>query len=131
MTVLHLLPAFLSLVLLGAHFLRAASYGFLAVAIFALLIMAVRSPWARRAVQAVLAVGVVEWLRTLAVLVAGRVSADLPFTRLAAILSSVALLASLAVIALESARVRRFYRATSQLGRRFAVADRFRPEWCR
>jgi hypothetical protein len=111
MTALHLLPAFLSLVLLGAHFLRGANYAFLAVAIFAGLIMAVRTPWARRTVQAVLALGVVEWLRTLTVLVAARVSADLPFARLAAILGGVVVVTSLAAVALESERVKRFYRA--------------------
>ncbi len=109
MILLHLLPAILSLVLLGAHFIRGAHYAFLGVAVFTLLLLAVRAPWARRTIQAVLAVGVVEWLRTLAVLVAGRVSADLPFGRLAGILGGVAVFTALAAAALESERARRFY----------------------
>lgn len=111
MTILHLLPAFLSLALLAAHLLRGAHYEFLAVAIFAVLLMAVRTPWSRRTVQAVLAVGVFEWLRTLVILVAGRVAAELPFARLAAIIGGVAIVTAVAAVALESDRVKRFYRA--------------------
>lgn len=109
MTILHVLPAFLSLALLGAHFLRGANYALLAVAIFTILLLAVRATWSRRAVQAVLSLGVIEWLRTLGVLVAGRIAADLPFARLAAILGSVAVFTALAAVMLESARVKRVY----------------------
>ena len=111
MTMMHLIPALLSLALLGAHVLRGAHYAFLAVAIFTILLMAVRAPWSRRTAQVVLGFGVIEWLRTLAILVGGRVAADLPFARLAAILGVVALLTALAAVILESERVKRFYRS--------------------
>jgi hypothetical protein len=88
---LRLLPVVLSLLLLGAHFLRA---GFLPMA-GALVALAVLAPVPRpsmaRILQVVLFVGGFEWIRTLFVNIARRSDAGEPWMRMALILGAVAL----------------------------------------
>ena len=66
MTGLQLTPVVLSLLVLGAHFLRASSSIMVAVVVIVLGLLAVPRRWAARAVQAALLLGTVEWMRTLA-----------------------------------------------------------------
>ena len=72
MTGLQLTPVVLSLLVLGAHFLRASSSIMVAVVVIVLGLLAVPGRWAARAVQAALLLGTVEWMRTLADSRAGR-----------------------------------------------------------
>lgn len=109
MTFTLLIPALLSFVLLGAHFLRGGHDVLLATVIFTALLTGVRVPWSRRIIQAVLLLGVLEWLRTLFVLAGARMEAGMPYARLALILGAVAALTGLAAILLENSRLRRFY----------------------
>jgi hypothetical protein len=109
MTFALLIPAFLSLVLLGAHFMRSGHDVLLAIVIFTALLAGVRAPWSRRIVQAVLMLGALEWLRTLFVLAAARMEAGMPYARLALILGAVAVLTGLSAVLLENGRLRRFY----------------------
>lgn len=86
---LLILPG-VSFALLAAHFYRAGQLA-LAVASLALIaLLAVPRRWSARAVQSALALGALEWLRTLAVLAAERISAGQPYLRLVAILLAVA-----------------------------------------
>jgi len=108
MQTLRLLPVVLSTLVLGAHLFRAGAP--LAVALGAALLPAILisgRPLAVRAVQVVLVAGAVEWLRTLALLVAARRAAGLPYLRLALILGAVAAASALAAWSLESWRRRR------------------------
>ncbi len=57
-----LLPA-VSLLLLGAHFWRAGLVALAAACVAMTGLLAVRNPWASRVLQAVLALGAIEWLR--------------------------------------------------------------------
>lgn len=99
-------PAILSALLLGAHLLRVGwTAAAIVVALSPLLLLA-RHPVAIRALEAVLALGAFEWLRTLLLLVVRRQAADLPYLRLTAILGTVALLTAASVPLLERWRRR-------------------------
>ena len=91
MTFLRLLPVVLSLLLLGAHFLRAGITP-LAAALVALAVLApVPRPWMARLVQVALVVGGFEWIRTLFMNIATRSDLGEPWMRMALILGGVAL----------------------------------------
>jgi hypothetical protein len=100
-----LLPA-LSLVVLGAHFYRSASWPGVAVCTGLVALLAVPRPWAARVVQAGLALGTLEWLRTLAVLAQMRLALDQPWLRLAFILGLVALLTAASALVLQRRALR-------------------------
>jgi hypothetical protein len=116
-TFLLLSPAVLSLLALGAHFLRRGALPAVALCLCLVALLAVRRPWAARAVQAALVMGALVWARTLAVLVPSRQAAGEPWTRLAVILVAVAALAVGAALAFRSAALRRRYRLDGPAGR--------------
>lgn len=87
---LRALPACLALLLLGAHLLRLGDFGPVLLCLALLPLAFVRRPWARLALQAVLALAALEWFRTLLVLRAGRMALGLPWMRMALILGAVA-----------------------------------------
>ena len=72
MIALQLLPVVFSLIVLGAHFQRAGNAALVGLVCIALLLLGVRRPLAARVIQAVLVLGSMEWLRTLASLAAWR-----------------------------------------------------------
>ena len=106
---LQLLPVVLSLIVLGAHFMRAGSVVMVAMVLFVLGFLGVRRLWAARTVQVALLLGVVEWVRTLARLVAWRAQDGQPVLRLVLILASVALFTGLSTLMFHAARLRRWY----------------------
>ena len=106
MTFALLLPAVLSLLVLAAHFLRGGHLVLVGLALAAAALVAVRRTWAARALQVVLALGAIEWVRTLAALVAERRADGRPFLRMAVILGSVALVAALSALAFRTRRLR-------------------------
>ena len=73
MTWLQLAPSIIALVLLGAHFLRSESYAAVAICIAMIALVFARWRWACRTLQAALARGALEWLRSAFVLVHARV----------------------------------------------------------
>lgn len=87
----RLLPVVLVLAILAAHFYRAQAWVPFGVTVGLAPLLLVRAPWAARVLQAALALGALEWLRTAAALVALRQSMGQPWTRLALILGAVAL----------------------------------------
>jgi presenilin-like A22 family membrane protease len=104
------LPIVLSLLLLGAHFLRDDVTPLVVVAIALCGLLFVRRPWAARTTQLALLAGGVEWLRTLMTLVLQRQHAGLPWLRMALILGAVTALAWLAAWLFQTARLGRIYR---------------------
>lgn len=102
-----LLPA-LALLLLAAHFYRADWLVPAALCVALLPLLAVPRPWAARVLQAVLVLGAVEWLRTLAAFAAARMAVGQPYLRLVLILGIVAAVTLLAAAVFQhrSARVR-------------------------
>jgi hypothetical protein len=107
MTVLLLLPAALSLLALGAHFLR-GGHPLLVLATLALLaLLFVPRRWAARTVQAGLGIGALEWVRALVVLLGERRSEGLPYARLVVILGVVAAVCAASALAFRAPPVRR------------------------
>lgn len=100
----------LALLLLGAHFLHAGRL-LLVLAVLVLVVLApVRRRGIARTIQIVLVLGSLEWLRTLAVLVAERGREGRPATRLAIILGSVMLVTLTAAFLFQTRRLRARYR---------------------
>ncbi len=103
---LRLMPVFIALAILAAHFYRAHAWVPFGIAIALLPLLFARAPWAARVLQAALAIGALEWLRTAAALVALRQSMGLPYTRLAIILGFVAVGTGLAAFIFQARPVR-------------------------
>jgi hypothetical protein len=106
---LQLVPVVLSLIVLGAHFLRAGSLILVAGVLCLLGLLGVRRPWAARTVQVALLLGALEWARTLVSLVGQRAQAGQPMTRLALILGGVALVTGLSALMFRAGRLRAWY----------------------
>ena len=87
---LRALPACFALLLLGAHLLRLGDLGPVLLCLALLPLAFVRRPWARLALQAVLALAALEWIRTLLMIRADRLALGLPWMRMACILGAVA-----------------------------------------
>lgn len=80
-----------ALLVLAAHFARAQWWAPAALCMALVVLLAIPRRWTARTVQIALVAGGFEWWRTLAALVAARVAAGAPYTRLAVILGCVAL----------------------------------------
>ena len=110
MTVLWLVPVALSLLVLGAHFLRAGDPVLLLVVLVLLAFLAVPRRWAARTVQVALLLGTLEWLRTLVQRGSERITFGQPYGRLVIILGAVAAVTALSALVFRSAAVRRRFR---------------------
>ena len=108
MIVLRLLAPALALLLLAAHFWRAQLWPLAVVCVALVGVLGLRRRWAARLVQTALMLGSIEWLRTLATLVAARMALGQPYARMTVILGAVALvtLASALVFRTRSLRER-------------------------
>lgn len=111
MTLLSLLPATLSLLLLAAHFFRGGHAVPTALVLVALGLLFIQRTWAGWILQALLLLGGVEWCRTLWVLVGQRRAFGLPWVRMALILAGVALFAALAAAILQTPPAKRWFGA--------------------
>ena len=106
MSFLQLLPAAVSALVLGAHFLRAGNLALLVASLALIALMFVRRPWAARTIQVGLLIGALEWLRALLVLVPLRIQTGEPFARLAIILGSVAVVTTGSALLFRTSRLR-------------------------
>ena len=107
--VLLLTPVVISLLVLGAHFLR---YGFSIGVIAALLLIAllfVRQPWVARVMQVVLVLGALEWLRTMYELGHVRALHGQPYGRMLAILGVVAAVTLCSALVFQSKTLKKTY----------------------
>jgi hypothetical protein len=103
-------PMVLSLLVLGAHFLR---YGntIVVISIVALMgLLFVPRWWVARLMQLVFALGALEWLRTMVVLIQARMIVDAPYLRLAVILGVVAAVTLLAGLLFQTRELKAYYR---------------------
>lgn len=96
-----LIPAVLSLWLLGAHALRAGHWGLAGAWALAPLLLALPHGWVRRTAQLTLGWAILVWAHAGGGLIRLRVAMDLPWARLALILGAVMLLAALGIALLE------------------------------
>jgi presenilin-like A22 family membrane protease len=104
------IPIVLSLLLLGAHFLR---YGNTIVVIGVLALTAllfVPRWWVARLMQFVLAAGALEWLRTIIMLVHMRMAMGEPYLRMAAILGVVMAVTAVAAVLFQARELKAYYR---------------------
>ena len=90
MNILKIVMVIISSLLIGAHFFRWGNYPLVILALGFPIILAVRATWARRAVQLLLVLASIEWVRTLLILVAERRAAGMAWTKLSVILGTVA-----------------------------------------
>lgn len=102
------LPA-LAFLLLGAHFYRSGVIPGTLLCIACAASLLVPHRWVPRIASAGLALGTVEWLRTLYVLASARAAMNLPWLRLALILGVVAALTALSALVFRHRRLRTFY----------------------
>ena len=100
----------LSLVVLGAHFMRYGNDVGMVLSVAPIAVLFVRQPWAARVVQVVLVFGAVEWTTTLVGLVQMRMAQGLPATRLAIILGTVIVVTLAAALLFETRAMKRVYR---------------------
>ena len=109
-TAILLVPAILSLAVLGTHFLRHDNWIGVSGALVLIALLFVRRPWVPRLTQAVLVFGALEWVRTLYALAAVRAAHDLPFARMAVILGVVAAVSLCSALLFQAPVLKRRYR---------------------
>lgn len=109
MRVLIFIPIVLSLLVLGAHFMREGSEVGVVGCIVLTGLLFWRRPWVARLVQAALLAGAIEWAYTLYQLVQVRAAQGLPATRLAVILATVIGVTAVSALLFESGWMKRLY----------------------
>ena len=110
MKILHYIPVVLSLVVLGAHFLRDGSEIGVAGSLVLIGLLFIRQAWVARLVQVALVLGAVEWLRTLYGLAQLRVAQGESAARMIVILGVVATVTFFSALLFQSPAMRRMYR---------------------
>lgn len=98
--------AAVALLLLAAHFFRAGLMPLAVLPAMLIALLFVRTTWAVRVLQAVLALGALEWLRTAWVFAAARAAQGQPYGRLLAILGAVAAVTAIAALLLSRSALR-------------------------
>ncbi len=101
----------LSLVMLGAHFLRDGNTPFVVACLVLIVLLAVRHVLVARIAQAALVLGALEWLWTLYRLVEMRIALGQPYTRMTVILAVVAMLTFCSALLFETRSLREIYRS--------------------
>jgi hypothetical protein len=109
MSLLLLIPVILSLLVLGAHGLRAQFIPLLAACVVLLFLLSVPKRWVMRVVQVVLVAGGLEWVRTIMVIHHERQATGQPWLRMAIILGVVALITAGSAALFETRPLRRRY----------------------
>lgn len=104
------MPVILSLVLLGAHFLRDSAWVGVFACLLLLTLLFVRRPWAARVIQVALVLGALEWAHTLYELVTIRMAHGQPVMRMLFILGIVETITLFSALSFETAALKRIYR---------------------
>ena len=112
MVFVWLIPVFMSLLLLAAHFLRYGNILFMVISLLAIPLLAIRKKWVVLLFRILLFLGTVEWVRTIWTLAAVRMEFGKPYLRMAIILGGVALFTFFSAFVFNSKRLKnRFYEA--------------------
>ncbi len=109
MIFLRLLPVFLSILLLAAHFLYAGYSILVFIVLASLLILLIRKPWAALIIQIELVLGGIEWIRALIEYTLKRQARGDPWVRLAVILGTVALITFISALVFMSRSLKERY----------------------
>jgi len=110
MTVLLYVPIVLSLIVVGAHFLRYDNVIGVAASLALIGLLFIRQAWVARLVQVALILAAVEWLRTLYTLAQWRASLGETATRMIVILGSVAAVTFCSAFLFQSKTLKKIYR---------------------
>jgi len=108
--VLVYVPVVLSLIVLGAHFMRYGNAIGVVGAAALIGLLAIREPWIARTMQVVLILGALEWLRTLYELAQVRAALDQPFIRMTVILGVVAAVTFYSALLFQMPTLKKVYR---------------------
>jgi hypothetical protein len=95
--VLRSIPAVLALLLLAAHFYRAAAFVPAGLCVAAVALVFVRRPWAVSTLRLGLAAGTGVWLVTAWRIAQQRIAAGMPYLRMLVILGAVAAFTAMAL----------------------------------
>jgi hypothetical protein len=98
-----------SLILLGAHFLRYGNVFGLAASLVLIGLLFVRSPWAARIIQLGLVLGAIEWGHTLYELVQMRMAQGAPVARMVAIIGTVIVVTLASALVFQTKTMGRMY----------------------
>lgn len=109
MTALLYTPIVLSLVALGAHFLRYGNEPGVIAAVVLTGLLFLRRAWVARLVQVALVLGAIEWLWTMYTLLQIRAAQGAPATRMVLIIGAVALVALASALLFQTKRLKRVY----------------------
>ena len=113
MNFIRLLPVILSFLLIAAHFFRAGQVYLALFCVLILFLLIPKKTWVPRTFQVLLIVAALEWLRSLFMFVQMRIAFDAPWTRLAIILGTVALLTALSGLVFRGMALRKRYRSNT------------------
>ena len=109
MIVLLHVPMVLSLLMLGAHFLREGARVHLLTCLALIVVLMIPRRWAAWVVQVSLLLGAVLWVHTLIVTAGERIAGGEPYVRLTIILGAVAVFTLLSALIPFTKRWRRRY----------------------
>ena len=108
--VLIFIPIVLSLVVLGAHFMRYGNTLGMVAVLLLIGILFVRQQWAARLVQVALVLGTIEWVHTLYVMAQLRIAFGQPYTRLVLILGAVIAIALASALLFQTKELKNSYK---------------------
>ena len=108
--VLLYIPIVLSLVVLGAHFMRYGYDVLVAGAVLMIALLFIRQLWVARLAQLVLALGALEWVYTLYGLIQLRTALDQPYARMAIILGTVAAVTLGSALLFQTKELKKLYK---------------------
>lgn len=112
--VLIYVPVVLSLVVLGAHFMRYGNSVGVVGSLVLIALLIVHRPWVARLLQVILVLGALEWVHTIYELVQVRASQGEPFTRMVVILGVVAAVTFLSALLFQTPTLKKTYRLDRQ-----------------
>lgn len=115
MIVLQFIPVALSLLVLGAHYLRSGPLFMVGLILLLFALFAVRRPFAARTLQAALLLGTLVWIRTAVSLASARMDAGEPWARMAVILGVVAAVNLASLFIFKTARMKAWYRIGEEI----------------
>jgi hypothetical protein len=104
------IPVVLSLVILGAHFMRYGNSIGVLGSLLLIVLLIVRRPWVARLMQVALILGALEWVRTLYELAQVRAAHGQPFVRMVVILGVVAAVTFCSALLFQSPALKKIYR---------------------
>jgi hypothetical protein len=108
--VLLYVPIILSLLVLGAHFVRYGNSIGIAAVLVLILMLFIRQWWVARLVQVALLLGALEWSYTIWELVQLRASHDIPYVRMVVILGTVATVTLGSALLFQTRTLKKTYR---------------------